>query len=296
MTRRLRKPVESIEEFCARFIIGVTVNDHVLSFISAHVHQRSKDEIKKVIVSHFTKEEILKAKSALWDSLKDTGVLDKYIQRVDTSSRGAEDANTDDTINAIIKASNSDDPPTFVMNATEILRLPKYSPGELLEPSILQRLAIVEAQIEQLHTSQLTVENKVRCMSHHDEVIKRPLLPTPAAETTSDSSQTNVPSATNDTKVSQKASSTAIQSVTHTRCDKVPERVDQAPKASNSITSLRSHRHDDNDDFVTPRYLRRRVARNDRNKIIIGANKNPTSLKASLRVPTSTDLFIYNVD
>ena len=51
-----------------------------------------------------------------------------------------------------------------MLNAQDIVRLPKYSPGELLEPSITERLAVVESQLRQLSDSVSTNTEKRLCM------------------------------------------------------------------------------------------------------------------------------------
>ncbi|KAI0238796.1 hypothetical protein LSAT2_010457, partial [Lamellibrachia satsuma] len=47
-----------------------------------------------------------------------------------------------------------------MLNAQDIVRLPKYSPGELLGPSIAERLAAVESQLRQLNDSVSTNTEK----------------------------------------------------------------------------------------------------------------------------------------
>ncbi len=70
-----------------------TTIDCLLAYIVGHVHQRPKDQIKIVVLNHFTKEEILQSKMLLWEKFANLG-LDKLVQRLDTNHRPAEDANT----------------------------------------------------------------------------------------------------------------------------------------------------------------------------------------------------------
>ena len=127
------------------------INNCVLAYCVAHMAQRPKDQIKTVILVNYTKDEILNAKKMLWDKCQSK--LDKLVQRVDTSVRGAECPNADDILNALLKLQATSDLPPIVLSANDIVRLPKYSPGELLEPSLAERLAVVEGQLFQLNDS-----------------------------------------------------------------------------------------------------------------------------------------------
>ena len=124
----------------------VAISNCVLAYCVAHMAQRPKEQIKTVLLVNFTKDEILNAKKMIWETCQSK--LDKLVQRVDTSVRGA---NADDILNALLKLQSTSDLPSIVLCASDIVRLPKYSPGELLEPSLAARLAVVEGQLLQLN-------------------------------------------------------------------------------------------------------------------------------------------------
>ena len=91
--------------------------------------------------------------------------------------------NPDDILNALLKLQATSDLPPIVLSANDIVRLPKYSPGELLEPSLAERLAVVEGQLFQLNdtvscnaTKRTTIEK--RC----DQLEKRMQNVAPAAK------------------------------------------------------------------------------------------------------------------
>ncbi len=105
--------------------------DYLLTYIVGQVHQRPKDQIKIVVLNHFTKEEILQSEMLLWEKCANLG-LDKLVQRLDSNHRPAEDANTDDILGAVNKQFTLSKTPHFLMRSEDIRRLPKYAPGELL--------------------------------------------------------------------------------------------------------------------------------------------------------------------
>ena len=109
--------------------------------------------MKTVVLSHFTKCEILAAKYALSEAPKPLDAFHKIIHRVDTASRGSEDANTDDILTALAKVFALKSPLYVMLNTQDIVQLPKYSPDELLEPSLVERLAMVESQLRELNDS-----------------------------------------------------------------------------------------------------------------------------------------------
>ena len=65
----------------------VAMNNCVLPYCVAHTVQRPKEQIKTVLLVNYTKDEILNAKRMIWDTCQSK--LDKLVQRVNTSVRGA---------------------------------------------------------------------------------------------------------------------------------------------------------------------------------------------------------------
>ena len=138
----------AVDPQCKRSVSTSTapaaINNCVLAYCVAHMAQRPKYQIKTVLLVNYTKDEILNAKNMLWDKCQSK--LDKLVQRVDTSVRGAECANADDILNALLKLQATSDLPPIVHRTSDIVRLPKYSPGELLERYLAERLAVVRHQ------------------------------------------------------------------------------------------------------------------------------------------------------
>ena len=78
---------------------GVPINNCILAYLLAHMAHRPKEQIKTVLLVNFTKYEILNVKKVIWETCQSK--LDKLVQRVYTSVRGADCANADDIINII---------------------------------------------------------------------------------------------------------------------------------------------------------------------------------------------------
>ena len=86
------------------------INNCVLAYCVANMALRPKEQIKTVLLVNFTKDvKILNAKKMIWGLCQSK--LDKLVQRVDTSVRGAECANADDILNALLKLQSTSDLP-----------------------------------------------------------------------------------------------------------------------------------------------------------------------------------------
>ncbi|KAI0211012.1 hypothetical protein LSAT2_004208, partial [Lamellibrachia satsuma] len=80
---------------------------------------------------------------------------------MDTASRDSEDTNTDDILTALAKVFALKTPPCVMLNTQDIV--PKYSPDELLELSLVEWLAMVESQLRELNDSiSMNTEKRLR--------------------------------------------------------------------------------------------------------------------------------------
>ena len=95
---------------------------------------------------------------------------------MDIASRDSEDANTGDIVTAAIVVALKT-PPCVMSNAQDIVRLPKYYPADLLEPSLTERLAVVESQLRQLNDSVST--NTEKCLRMKSDLITLTKMPRP---------------------------------------------------------------------------------------------------------------------
>ena len=139
---------------------------------SLRTYTNGPNNKKTVLLANYTKDELSTAKKMIWKASYTK--LDRFVQRVDTSVRGAECANSDDILNAMQKLIAMNDMPHIVLDAKDIARLPKYFPAELLEPSLAERMAVVESQLQQLNdnASSIMYEQKVDRLEKRD---KKPL-------------------------------------------------------------------------------------------------------------------------
>lgn len=297
---------------------ATTINDYVLAYIVGHIHQRPREQIKTVVLSHFTKCEILAAKHALWDAYKPVDVLDKMIHRVDTTSRSSEDANTDDIVTALMKIYALNCPPCVVLNAQDIVRLPKYSPGELLEPSLVERLAVLESQLRQLSDSVSTNTEKRLRMEGDISTLAKKAASTPSRsyaetlKTSTDKQQKKLtvkltPASTDQSGKHRKKK---VASGTVKRTSRQAPRVASESRTVGSTTVVDSAalvvndvdtqgRIDVNssagDSFEIPSYLRRKNERRMAKKTVTGTATASETLMAARNGQSVRDIFVSRV-
>jgi len=284
----------------------ISVCDCVLAYIVGHFHQRPKDKIKSVVVCHFSKEEISSAKETLWSSCCDAFSLDRMVHRVDTVARTAEDANTDDILNTLQKIFNTDRVPSFLMSAEDIVRLPRIHPGELLEASIAERLAVIEAQLKQISSNanresiqRVTLEGKVDMLSgkinatistdminaDHNLVVNLPPLNSTKHSNSSQGHNKSHP-------LMSSLFSRSSKPTTQRHAHKTP----QPPQKTESVVqSAHASRDGEDDGFEVPRYLRRKEDRKRDRHTVTGSATVSGTVRGTT-IPRSKNLFISRVD
>ncbi len=289
-----------------------------LAYVAGYYHQRPRDAIKTVVLAHFTKEEILTAKESLWSACKDMNVLDKMVNRVGTPSRDAEEANTEDILAAFAKIYALPASPVITMEAKDVIRLPKFAPGELIEPSVASRLAVVETQLTQL-ISQMTASD-AKQLELSERVNKISLTPREKSPSFSEivkqgTTQHSKPSESDSAK--PKCDNTPQQNTGSLKSglyvklpplQKIPASTNKATKQPvqskpNSLCTGGYNQHQSTEstsrhresDFQVPKYLQRKAERRDKHKSVTGTGVPNDKLKAAPKPEATKELFIANV-
>ena len=123
----------------------------ILAYACHYMHNSTLDNIKKVIESFYTEDEVNEGKRLLWDVSKDD--LDPFVTRKKTNKRSCSSANIDDIFEALIKLDANEKLPKFV--AYNISKIPDRQPEEFNLLFIIDRLNNVEKKIK-LHMETLS--------------------------------------------------------------------------------------------------------------------------------------------
>ncbi len=256
-----------------------------------------------------SKEEINIAKSCLWEKCGHLDIMDKMVHRMDSASRGAEHAELEDIIDGIQKLFTIDTPPSFIVSACDIHRLPRCQPGELIEPSILQRLLTVEAQMKQLHQSMDSTVT--RCIESDDKVsaIATKIQMSPyigAAQSTKTPVILSAPSADLSyapltVKMPPPGQKKTTTTKSHSQREVRNDGRKSSEKPSTKAPSLESQpgapagSAQDDDGFTLPRYVQRKQLRDNQRQGIRGSAPATGTLRGAPVNPPNRDLFIYKV-
>ena len=312
---------------------NVEISNHILGYIAGYIHQRPRDKIRDVIISQFSKADINSAKSLLWQKCSHIDVMDNSVpNRVDSATRGAEYAETDDIIDNIYKLFTIDTPPSFVVSAADIHRLPRCEPGELLEPSIIQRLTLVEAQLRQLHQNMdSTVARCIQTDEKVDNVISKAQMssyagvtcasvntksnveslggltvkmPPPGHRSAHTSGSTRSSSVCNDVPVSVPSGKPALTTVMPGSSKETADsslKPNLRSRSDNIVAQpvtahVSQEQSTDGDGFAIPRYAQRKIDRNTQRKVIRGTAPASGSIRGAQVSPPNRDLFVYKVE
>ena len=129
------------------------VIDELLCYVSYHMMSCTPDNIKKIVINHFSNENIDEAKKLLWKECCEEKAIDYHVRKT-TPSRSKAEANISDICDAFIQLDRLYDgqlPVTFV--ASDLSKLPRHSPEELNEVSILSRVRALENKFNLIESS-----------------------------------------------------------------------------------------------------------------------------------------------
>ncbi|ELT94992.1 hypothetical protein CAPTEDRAFT_215193 [Capitella teleta] len=120
------------------------VFDPLLTYVASARNTSSVANLKAVILSKFTIEQIKTARVSLWDAA-DSSVLGEMRERRDGVTRTAKEAVAEDIIEAFLKLeSNEREMPIIAVRAEDLHIVPRIQPGEVDVISLADRMGAVE--------------------------------------------------------------------------------------------------------------------------------------------------------
>lgn len=147
------------------------ISDVVLAYIAHSLDNSSASYIKSVCSGHFSHEEITLARDTLWDKLKDEKTMPRLIRRQNITTKKSLELTISDIMEAITTISKEGSMPEFVVHYGSLGRLPLSKPEESCPISICDRLAKLEARMQQAedvmardHCKVATLEENARRM------------------------------------------------------------------------------------------------------------------------------------
>ena len=120
----------------------VGVSNTLLAYTKYGMSTATPDNLRELLASHFTLDEIIKAKEVLWDEC--VMLTDDPPKRQKSNQRSVNIAHVMDIVDAMYKADAADKLPNFVVEPQGIPRLPRLNPEKLNVVAIDQRIADLE--------------------------------------------------------------------------------------------------------------------------------------------------------
>ena len=124
----------------------------VLTFVADALHSSTDESVKTVCRQFYSFEELNSAKELLWATDKESSILGRIIQRRGSMTKGEiqdkKSKVTADIVDAIPKLEEADALPMFAVTASDLPRIPRVKPHEVLPISAFERLANLEEQLE----------------------------------------------------------------------------------------------------------------------------------------------------
>ena len=132
----------------------------ILAFIVYAMQSGTIDSIRKTIVNFYPLEAIIEAKNKLW-YVCDTGIIGDKCNRKDTVSRTQREAHTQDILSAMQKLDRANETPNFAVDALSLGMIPKFTPDDTSDVSVIERQNRMDLQIRTLQESvdQVFAEN-----------------------------------------------------------------------------------------------------------------------------------------
>ena len=120
----------------------IGISNTLLAYTDYGMSTATPDNLRELLASHFTLDEIIKAKELLWDQC--VMLKDDPPKRQNPNQRSVNIAHVVDIVDAMYKADAADKLPNFVVEPQGIPRLPRLNPEKPNVVAIDQRIADLE--------------------------------------------------------------------------------------------------------------------------------------------------------
>ena len=124
------------------------VQSELLTYVVHYYQRNSAEMIKNTVLSFYTAEEIVKAKTVIWHAYENC--LPPERRRVTTDKRSANEANLTNIIGTVGDLDAKGKVLSGRFCAMKLGRLPKYAPEEMNVMTIMDRMRVVELQLNEV--------------------------------------------------------------------------------------------------------------------------------------------------
>ena len=138
--------------------------NEMLTYITYYYQRNSIDVIKKTVSQFYTLDEIITAKTLLWQLFADMLLPER--RRVTSDKRSAYDASLADIVAALGELDIKGNFPVDTFVVKNLDRLPKFAPEKTNVIAVMGRLRAIELQLNEVQD--LSISNRDRIISNRD--------------------------------------------------------------------------------------------------------------------------------
>ena len=142
----------------------------LLAYILFSMQSATRDNIKLAVLGRFSAEEILEAKSKLWESRGES--LGQFPLRKESRARPEKEAHIIDILQAIDTLDKDENLPLIVIDAMSLGKIPRSHPEELNNISLCDRLNQLESRFKNMHDIMDRCVTENLAMKDEIEVLK----------------------------------------------------------------------------------------------------------------------------
>ncbi len=130
----------------------IDIVNPVLAYIVFAMDSGTMTNVRNAVLGHFTLEQVIQAKHALWDSCGSDTLGEQHLNRRDGPTRTGLEAHVSDILNALSSLDGSDSSPRFLIAADDLRHIPRSHPEELNSISLVDRLNRLEHRCQSMQT------------------------------------------------------------------------------------------------------------------------------------------------
>ena len=267
----------------------------LLSYVSYAMQNSSIENIKHAVLGHFSSQEVINSKDLLWETC-DMTVIGEKFKRKDSQVRTEKEANLCDILSALVKLDEQNKSPKFAVLATDLNKIPKFNPEEIISTSVVERLVTLESKFCHIQSTldrclcdNMALNDKLNQKASYSSVVANSDHTT--HEVHSDS-QAVAPLCVNPNEISKNTKDSNITAIPRDKGFWHVNRTFQSRSQSLLSLDQKSVASTDTDGFHKPSYELKKIRRRNA-KSVVGKGQLDGMFRGA---PLPKSLFIYRVN
>ena len=154
--------VDATYQVCDNCKNSKYVDNSVLTYISTYINRSSMIQMKLAILGYFSENAIQEAKKTLFDAVEKLGICPKNVNRQNTATRSAKEAEIEDIMGVFTKLDTADSSQVPIFCTSDVSTLPPTRPeegGSIM--SVLEVVSKMQRELQQLRDTVVRIQGNV---------------------------------------------------------------------------------------------------------------------------------------